>query len=75
LLVAQGEVPASYIMPWVVGMSLPDADRLLTSTGFKLSKTTYVPSPEWPKGAITEQTPEPGTKITKESAIDLVVAQ
>jgi serine/threonine-protein kinase len=75
LLVAQGEVPASYIMPWVVGMSLPDADRLLTSTGFKLSKTTYVPSPEWPKGAITEQTPEPGTKITKESAIELVVAQ
>jgi len=75
LLVAQGEVPASYIMPLVVGMSLPDADRLLTSTGFKLSKTTYVPSPEWPKGAITEQTPEPGTKITKESAIDLVVAQ
>jgi eukaryotic-like serine/threonine-protein kinase len=75
LLVAQGEVPTSYIMPWVVGMSLPDADRLLTSTGFKLSKTTFVPSPEWPKGAITEQTPEPGTKITKESAIELVVAQ
>ena len=75
LLVAQGEVPASYIMPWVVGMSLPDADRLLTSTGFKLSKTTFVPSSEWPKGAITEQTPEPGTKITKESAIELVVAQ
>ena len=75
LLVAQGDIPASYIMPWVVGMSLPDADRLLTSTGFKLAKTTFVPSPEWPKGAITEQTPEPGTKITKESAIELVVAQ
>src|SRR6202049_762282 len=62
LLVAQGASPASYIMPWLVGMPLPDADRLLTSTGFKLSKTTFVPSPEWPKGAITEQTPEPGTK-------------
>src|SRR5580692_1002672 len=41
LLVAQGETPATYVMPWVVGMSLPDADRLLTSSGLKLAKTTY----------------------------------
>ena len=75
LLVAQAEPPASYIMPWFVGMSLPDADRLLTSAGLKLAKTTYTPSPQWPKGAITEQTPEPGTKITSESAIEIVVAQ
>jgi len=75
LLVAQGDSPASYIMPWVVGMSLPDADRLLTSAGLKLSKTTFIPSPQWPKGAITEQTPGPGSKITNESAIEMVVAQ
>ena len=75
LLVAQGESPASYIMPWLVGMSLPDADRLLSSAGLKLSKTTFVPSPQWPKGAITDQTPEPGSKITSESAIEMVVAQ
>jgi serine/threonine-protein kinase len=75
LLVAQGAPPASYIMPWLVGMSLPDADRLLSSAGLRLSKTTFVPSPEWPKGAITMQTPEPGSKITNESAIEMVVAQ
>ena len=75
LLVAQGMPPASYIMPWLVGMSLPDADRLLTSAGLKLSKTTLVPAPQWPKGAVTEQTPEPGTKITSDSAIEMVVAQ
>jgi eukaryotic-like serine/threonine-protein kinase len=75
LLVAQGETPAAYIMPWLVGMSLPDADRLLTSAGFKLSKTTLTPSPQWPKGAVTEQTPEPGSKITSDSDIDLVVAE
>jgi beta-lactam-binding protein with PASTA domain len=62
-------------MPWLVGMSLPDADRLLSSAGLRLSKTTFVPSPEWPKGAITTQTPEPGSKITNESAIEMVVAQ
>jgi beta-lactam-binding protein with PASTA domain len=62
-------------MPWLVGMSLPDADRLLTSVGLKLSKTTYTPASQWPKGAIAEQIPEPGTKITNESDIELVVAQ
>jgi beta-lactam-binding protein with PASTA domain len=75
LLVAQGESPASYIMPWLVGMTLPDADHLLSTAGFKLSKTTFVPSPQWPKGAVTEQTPEPGSKITSDSAIEMVVAQ
>ncbi len=75
LLVAQAEPPAAYIMPWLVGMSQPDADRLLTSSGLKLAKTTYAPSPQWPKGAVTEQTPEPGTKITNESAIEMIVAQ
>ena len=75
LLVAQAEPPAAYVMPWVVGMTLPEADRLLTSSGLKLAKTTYAPSPQWPKGTITEQTPEPGVKITNESAIEMVVAQ
>lgn len=75
LLVAQGNAPASYVMPWFVGMPLPDADRLLTSTGFKLSKTTIIASPQWPKGAISEQTPEPGSKITSDSDIELVVAE
>jgi len=75
LLVAQAEPPAAYIMPWLVGMSLPEADRLLTSAGLKLAKTTYAPSPQWPKGAVTEQSPEPGTKITNESAIEMIVAQ
>jgi beta-lactam-binding protein with PASTA domain len=75
LLVAQGDSPASYIMPWVVGMTQPEADRLLTSAGFKLSKTTLVASPQWPKGAVTEQTPEPGSKITSDSDIELDVAE
>jgi beta-lactam-binding protein with PASTA domain len=75
LLVAQGVSPASYIMPWFVGMPLPDAERLLTSAGFKLSKTTLSPSPQWPKGAVTEQTPEPGSKVTSDTAIEMVAAQ
>jgi serine/threonine-protein kinase len=75
LLVAQGEPSASYVMPWLVGLSLPEADHLLGTGGFKLSKTTLAPSPQWPKGTVTEQIPEPGTKITSDSDIELVVAE
>lgn len=75
LLVAQGQTPTTYVMPWVVGLSLPEADHLFTSAGLKLAKTTYVPTTQWPKLAITEQIPEPGSKITTDSDIELTVAQ
>jgi beta-lactam-binding protein with PASTA domain len=34
-----------------------------------------IPSPEWPKGTVIEQTPAQGSKITNESSIELAVAQ
>src|SRR5579871_6813948 len=55
LLVAQGDTPPAYVMPWLVGLSLPEADRLLSSAGLKLAKTTMAAAPEWPKGAVTQQ--------------------
>lgn len=75
LLVSQGGPPVSYVVPWLVGMALPDADRLITSAGFKLAKTTYLPSAQWPKGAVTAQTPDPGAKITSDTSIEMVVAE
>src|SRR5665213_902052 len=75
LLVAQETPPPAYVMPWLVGMPLPDADRLLSSAGIKLSKTTYVTSSQWPKGAVTGQTPAQGSKITSDSSIEMVVEQ
>jgi eukaryotic-like serine/threonine-protein kinase len=75
LLVAQEEHEAAFVMPWLVGTPLLEADRLLSSSGIKLAKTTFNPSPQWPKGAVIEQIPGPGSKITSESSIELVVAQ
>lgn len=75
LLVAQGQTQSSFVMPFFVGMPLTEADRLLTSAGLKLAKTTFNPSPQWPKGAITEQMPASGSKVTNESDIEVVVAQ
>src|SRR6267378_3491225 len=41
LLVAQADAQVAYIMPWLVGMQLPDADRLMSSGGLKIAKTTF----------------------------------
>jgi len=75
LLVAQGNPPVAYIMPWLVGMQLADADRLITSGGLKLAKTNLSSSPEWPKGTIIEQSPSLGVKVTSETPIEVTIAQ
>jgi beta-lactam-binding protein with PASTA domain len=62
-------------MPWLVGMPLPEADRLLASAGLKLAKTTFTPSTQASKGAVLEQIPGPGSKVTSDSDIEVVVAQ
>lgn len=75
LLVAEPPPEAAYVMPWLVGMPLPDADRLLSSAGIKLSKTTYTLSPQWPKGDVISQSPDQGSKIVAETPIELVISQ
>ena len=75
LLVAQTDPPVAYIMPWLVGMQLPDADRLISSGGLKMAKTNFSSSPEWPKGTVIEQTPTLGAKVTSDTPIELVIAQ
>jgi eukaryotic-like serine/threonine-protein kinase len=75
LLVAQNSPPVAYVMPWLVGMQLPDADRLISSGGLKMAKTTFTASPEWPKGTVIEQVPGLGAKVTTETPIELTIAQ
>jgi beta-lactam-binding protein with PASTA domain len=75
LLVAQSNPQSAYIMPWLAGIQLPEAERLLSSGGLNLTKTTYSLSPQWPKGAVIEQTPGQGSKLTSATPIELVVAQ
>jgi serine/threonine-protein kinase len=75
LLVAQENPPVAYIMPWLVGMQLPEADRLISSGGLKMAKTNFSSSPEWPKGTVIEQSPGLGAKVTSETPIELTIAQ
>ena len=75
LLVAQSEMQPAYVMPWLVGMQLTDADRFLFLGGLKVAKTTFIASSQWPTGTVTEQKPDQGSKVTSESSIELIIAQ
>jgi serine/threonine-protein kinase len=75
LLVAQGGPQVAYVMPGLVGMQSPDAERLLASAGLKISRSIFAESQQWPKGTVIEQIPDLGSKVTSETSIELTVAQ
>jgi serine/threonine-protein kinase len=75
LLVAGSAPEPSYVMPWLVGMPLIDADHMLSTGGLKLSKTTFAVSPQWPKGTVIQQIPEQGSRINADTTIEMVVSQ
>ncbi len=75
LLVSQTGPQPAYVMPRLMGMPLLDADHMFVSSGLKLAKTTLIPSPQWPKGTVIQQTPDPGSRITDETPIELEVSQ
>ena len=75
LLVNLTQPKPAYIMPWLVGMQVNDAERLFMSKELKFTKISYVPSEQWPKGTVIEETPDLGSKITGDSSIEIAVAQ
>jgi serine/threonine-protein kinase len=75
LLVSKDEPQPAYVMPRLVGMELPEADRQISSSGLKLAKATYTSSPQWPKDTVIQQTPDQGSKVTSDTPIELQVAQ
>jgi beta-lactam-binding protein with PASTA domain len=75
LLVNLAPANKAYIMPWLVGLPILEADRLITSAGLKLAKVGYEASTQWPKGTVIVQSPDMGSKVTSESSIEFVVAR
>lgn len=75
ILVAEDEPATSYLMPKLLGITLPNAQRELSSAGLKLTRITYSVTPQWPKGTVVRQTPSVGAKVSEDSQISLVIAQ
>jgi eukaryotic-like serine/threonine-protein kinase len=73
VLVSAGPRDAAYVMPHLVGLNEVDAQHRLDVAGLR-RKVNYVSAPQWPHGAVIDQTPLSGQRIPGSITIDLTVA-
>src|SRR5438874_11432822 len=68
VLISQGPREEAYVMPHLIGMNLADAVRRLDSVSIK-RKLNSVSAPQWPHGAVIDQTPPPGARVASSSTV------
>ncbi|HEY2352516.1 MAG TPA: PASTA domain-containing protein [Candidatus Acidoferrum sp.] len=73
LLVSEGDREKAYVMPHLVGLNESDAQHRLDAAGLR-RKVNYVAAPQWPHGAVIDQTPVAGARISAAAAVELTIA-
>ncbi|HEY6389283.1 MAG TPA: PASTA domain-containing protein [Candidatus Acidoferrum sp.] len=73
VLVSAGPRDTAYVMPHLVGLNEVDAQHRLDVAGLR-RKVNYVSAPQWPHGAVIDQTPLSGQRIPGSITIELTVA-
>jgi beta-lactam-binding protein with PASTA domain len=73
VLVSNGSREPAYVMPHLVGLNEIDAQHRMDVAGLR-RKVNYVSAPEWPHGAVIDQTPLAGQRIPGSITIELTVA-
>jgi eukaryotic-like serine/threonine-protein kinase len=73
VLVSQGPADTAYVMPHLVGLNDAEAERRLDVAGLR-RKANYVSAPQWPHGAVIDQSPQAGQRIPSTVVISLTVA-
>ena len=73
VLVAGVAKNEAYVMPYLIGLSQMEVDRRLEVAGLR-RKVNYVNAPQWPHGAVIDQSPLGGTKIPGATEVELTVA-
>jgi beta-lactam-binding protein with PASTA domain len=73
VLTSQGPREAAYVTPHLVGMNEADAERRLDSAQMR-HKANYVTAPQWPHGAVIDQSPMAGTRLRASATVELIVA-
>jgi serine/threonine-protein kinase len=74
VLVSQGPREASYVMPHLIGMNTADAVRRLESAKIA-RKLNTLSAPQWSHGAVIDQTPTAGTRLTASTTVELTIAE
>lgn len=75
MLVSLGPRPPAYVMPELIGLSLAQAEAMLSPAKLKVSKITFTPAPGAPHGIVVGQTPGHGSRVEAGTGIDLEVAE
>jgi eukaryotic-like serine/threonine-protein kinase len=73
VLISQGPREGAYVMPHLVGLNEIDAQRRLDLAQIR-RKVNYVSAPQWPHGAVIDQSPMAGAKIPASATIELTIA-
>lgn len=73
VLVSAGPREPAYVMPHLVGLNEVDAQHRLDVAGLR-RKVNYVSAPQWPHGAVIDQTPLSGQRIPAAITIELTIA-
>src|SRR5580704_4229249 len=62
VLVAQNPRETSYVMPYLIGLDEVAAQHRLDAAELH-RKLNYVSAPQWPRAAVIDQSPAPGSRI------------
>jgi len=73
VLVSQGPREVAFVMPHLVGLNEIEAQHRLDVAQMR-RKVNYVTAPQWPHGAVIDQTPMGGARIPASATIELTVA-
>jgi len=73
LLVSSGPREPAYVMPYFLGSSETEVEHRLDQANLH-RKVNYVSAPQWPKGAVIDQSPLAGTRISANTEVELTIA-
>jgi beta-lactam-binding protein with PASTA domain len=73
VLVSQGDRDKAFVMPHLTGLNEGDAQHRLDLAGLR-RRVNYVAAPQWPHGAVIDQTPAGGARISATSPVELTIA-
>jgi beta-lactam-binding protein with PASTA domain len=73
VLVSQGPRENAYVMPHLTGLNETDAQHRLDVAQMR-RKVNYITAPQWPRGAVIDQSPHGGARVLAVSTIELTVA-
>lgn len=73
VLISAGPREASYVMPYLVGLSELDALKRL-DPGLLHRKVNFLTAAQWPHGTVIDQAPLAGTRVGASNEVELTVA-